>query len=438
MRFLAAASLGVASLVAMACAGNTEQAVAISSVSPASAYNEEKVSIVIGGGPFRPVYDIDTGGGRATMELGSFTGFIASPLSADEPRPFDNLLWVTSSELLAVLPAGVPAGKYDVVVRDPRGLVARLADGFESRGPDTDKPIVTIIQPPERTIVLAGAKVPVAVLVADAPGRLKSIVWNAATGDAPTTIGFCPVGPMTDETMCRFTFPAPEPAQAGQSLVVSITATDSAGNVTHATRSLALSVPPTVTSVAPLEGPAAGGTKIVVTGANFVPGTQVLIDGVVATLMEDGLEAGRTLRAWTPAHEPGFVDVSVRAGSAEVVADDQFHYVGTPVVLAVGPAQGPVTGGTRVAIVGKNFREGATRILFGTSDGEIEAPLVCPKLISPSRIEGFTPRGSGAMSIYARDPIGGEGVLKDIFTFLEIDTPDVAPPPPPRCPEGPQ
>jgi hypothetical protein len=439
MRSLAAASLGVASLLAAACAGDTEPEVAIGSVSPAAAYNQEKVSIVIAGGPFRPVYDIDTRAGRASMELGSFTGFIAPRLQLDDSRPFDEVLWVSATELLGGLPREVPAGTYDVFIRDPRGHIARLDGGFTSLGPDGDAPVVTIIQPPKGTIVLGGAQVPVAVLVSDGMGRLKSIRWTAATGDTPPRSGVCPVPPMTSEAMCRFTVPTAEPAQPGQPLVISITATDWADNDGRGMTTLALSDAPTVTRVSPLEGPAVGGTHITVTGTSFVSGTQLLVDGVVVPLLSN--DDPQTLTAKMPAHAPGFVTVSVRAGSAEVRAPSQFRFVGTPVVLAVSPPAGPVTGGQPVAIVGKYFREGATTISFATTDGEVELPLLCPRLVSPSRIEGITPRGTGAMSVIARDPVGGSVVGEVdwqpvLFTFLELDNPDVAPPPPPPICEG--
>jgi hypothetical protein len=437
MRSLAAASLGVASLLAAACAGDTEPDVSLGSVAPAAAYNEEKVSIVIGGGPFRPVYDIDTGAGRASMELGSFTGFIAPREAFDDSLPFDELLWVNASQLLGGLPEQVPAGQYDVFVRDPRGHIARLAGGFTSLGPDGDAPTVTIIQPAEGTIVLGGAEVPVAALSSDGLGRLKTIRWTAATGDTAPRSGVCSVPPMTGESMCRFTVPTSEPVMPGQPLVISITATDWADNVGRATTTLALSQAPKVMRVSPLEGPAAGGTELVVTGSTFVPGTQLLVDGVVVPLLTNGLDDGQTLRGRTPPHEPGFVTVSVRAGSAEVRAPSQFRYVGQPVVLAISPNEGPVIGGTPIAIVGKNFREGATKILFGSTDKLLELPLLCPRLVSPVRIEGVTPRGTGAMRVFARDPVAGEAEEQDLlFTFLELDTPDVVPPPPPICEGG--
>jgi hypothetical protein len=242
---------------------------------------------------------------------------------------------------------------------------------------------------------------------------------------------------MTSEAMCRFTFPTSEPALPGQPLTVSIEALDSEGNKGIGTVTLALSVAPTVTKVEPLEGPAYGGTELTVTGTNFVPGTELLIDGVVAPLVPNGLENGVVLRARTPPHEPGFVDVTVRAGSATVEAPSKFRYVGQPVVLAVAPSQGPVTGGTRVAIVGKNFREGATRIFFGTFDGMDLTELVCPKFVGASRFEGFTPPGMGASSIFVFDPIGGQSDLRTAFTYLDVDTPAAVPPGPPPCREGP-
>lgn len=438
MRSLAAASLGVASLLAAACAGDTEPDVTIGGIAPAAAYNEEKVSIVIAGGPFRPVYDIDTGAGRASMELGSFTGFIAPQEAFDDSLPFDELLWVNAGQLLGGLPKDVPAGKYDVFIRDPRGHVARLDGGFTSLGSDADEPTVTIIQPAEGTIVLGGAQVPFAVLASDGMGRLKSVEWKASTGDGLPREGACPVPPMTREAMCRFTVPTSEPAAPGQPLVISITATDWADNEGRAMTTLSLSKAPEVKRVSPLEGPAAGGTELVVTGTSFVPGTQLLIDGVVVPLLVDAQDDATTLRARTPPHEPGFVTVSVRAGSAEVRAPSQFRYVGKPVVLAISPNEGPVVGGTPIAIVGKNFREGATKILFGSTDDLLQLPLLCPRLVSPVRIEGITPRGgTGAMRVFARDAVAGEEKEpKVLFTFLELDTPDVAPPPPPPGCEG--
>ena len=434
MRLLARAPLGVASLLAATCSGNVEPEVTISGVSPATAYNDEEVAVVIRGGPFRPVYDIDTGEGRATSQLGDFTAFLTPKSGSGAQVAIGSLRWVSPSELGAVLPKTVARGVYDVEVRDPRSRLARLEDGFESLGPDTVDPIVTISQPPAGTIVIGGSEVPVALHASDGAGRLTEVRWTVSWGDNVNPSEFCSLGLDRDVT-CRFSFVAPRPMQPGQPLNINVSAKDSRDNVGLTVTTLSLGVTPVITTVAPREGPATGGTEIIVTGANFITGTKLLIGGVPAMLTGAGLDGTTTLRGRAPPHEPGFVPVAVRAGSVDV-ASGSFLYVGRPIVRAVSPSQGPVTGGTPVAIAGNYFREGATRIVFGTSDHVSEADLVCPKFVSVNRIEGYAPPGVGALSVYARDPVAGESQCPLAFTYLDDDSPDGAPPLAPPCQRG--
>src|SRR4029077_3580678 len=115
--------------------------------------------------------------------------------------------------------------------------------------------------------------------------------------------------------ICRFVFTAPRTLQPGQPLNVNISAKDAAENVTHAVATLALGVAPTISQVAPLEGPASGGTEIVITGKSFIPGTQLLVDGVDATVApQPSDDVSTTLRGRTPPHESGVVVVKVRMG----------------------------------------------------------------------------------------------------------------------------
>lgn len=71
--------------------------------------------------------------------------------------------------------------------------------------------------------------------------------------------------------------------------------------------------PPTIVDVQPGSGPAAGGTLITITGTDFQPGAQVLIDGRPATLLPLGSTVEIT--AITPPLPtpvpPGPVDVRV-------------------------------------------------------------------------------------------------------------------------------
>ena len=63
------------------------------------------------------------------------------------------------------------------------------------------------------------------------------------------------------------------------------------------------SAPPTITSVTPASGPAAGGTTITLAGTNFFAGCAVSIDGVRCTSV--GVASPQSLTCVTPAHAAG-------------------------------------------------------------------------------------------------------------------------------------
>jgi hypothetical protein len=427
MRIPGRASLGVASLCALSlgasCAGSTEPAVTVSAVTPASAYNDAPVSLVIHGGPFRPAYELDTSGGTATAQLGDFTAFLSRSSGGATRVVPDSVGWLSTSELAAVLHEGVAAGTYDVEVRDPRGQLGQLASGFTSLGPDSMPPAVTIVEPPEGTIVNAEAEVPVAFTADDGLGYLSELRWSVSSSDIETQSGTCPLDPNAQQATCRFFFTVPPPLEAASlPLNVLVEAVDTVGNVGRAQTTLAIGVTPEVTSFSPVEGPAVGGTLVSVVGDDFIVGTQVLVgDTLLApdggTFVSSGLIQGTTV-----AHEPGIYPVSVRTGSATVVAAGTFALVGRPEVLAVSPSSGPPAGGTPITIVGRYFRS-LTRLSFGSAMSSAAA-LCCPSLKSPNRIEGFTPPGAGAVSVFAADAVGGVGQLPLAFTYLPVDDPD--------------
>lgn len=70
---------------------------------------------------------------------------------------------------------------------------------------------------------------------------------------------------------------------------------------------------PTITSVTPSAGPAAGGDLVRVTGTDFAAAIAVLFNGVPATVESLRDEAGASIAdVRTPAHADGSVDVTVR------------------------------------------------------------------------------------------------------------------------------
>lgn len=131
-----------------------------------------------------------------------------------------------------------------------------------------------------------------------------------------------------------------------------------------------LTVPaaPTVSSVAPAAGPAAGGTTVTVTGQGL-GGTSSVLFGKSASPQFAVNAAGTSLTAVVPAAATaagGPVSVTVVSGySSATTAGSGYTYFGTPTVTGISPNLGPLSGGQPVVISGTNLG-GATGVRFGT------------------------------------------------------------------------
>src|ERR1700722_15848678 len=130
---------------------------------------------------------------------------------------------------------------------------------------------------------------------------------------------------------------------------------------------------PVVTSVAPNEGPEAGGTTVTIKGEHFEGATEAKFGTTAATELK--VVSGTEITVKDPAHTPGTVDVTVKtsAGTSTTSSADHFAYKApappppaVPVVTSVAPNEGPEAGGTTVTIKGEHF-EGATEAKFGTT-----------------------------------------------------------------------
>jgi hypothetical protein len=353
---------------------------------------------------------------------------VLSPSLGLGPRfAVETLTWLSTSELAAVLPAGLERGDFDVQVRDPRGTVGVRANGFTSLGPDTEPPFVTILEPSDGAVVNVGAEVPVAYQADDHLGRLSTMVWNAFDERGLVAEGSCAFDPGVAKNTCRFVFVAPKVKQS-EVVTVHVEARDAVDNVGGAESKIVVAPAPVVVGAVPRLGPAGGGTDVVVTGAQFVVGTQVLVDGIPLEPGGGDFVSAQMLKGRTPAHEPGVVPLSVRSGSLEVTMGT-FEYVGKPIVLAVSPTMGPFAGDIPVLIAGRNFRAGngkddlGTQIGFGPPDGA-HAALVCLDVVNANRITGILPPGAGAASIFASDAIGGASEFQFAFNYVGDEMPD--------------
>lgn len=118
-----------------------------------------------------------------------------------------------------------------------------------------------------------------------------------------------------------------------------------------------------VTSVTPASGPAAGGTRVLISGQNFAAGCKVVFGGNAAS----GVEVVDAFRiyATTPAHEAGPVYVLVTCNGNDFNAAGAFTFDAPPMAATgITPPNGSASGGTAVTIAGSGFTS-ACNVWFG-------------------------------------------------------------------------
>jgi hypothetical protein len=122
--------------------------------------------------------------------------------------------------------------------------------------------------------------------------------------------------------------------------------------------------------------------------------------------------------AITPAGDLGLVIVGVRnPGLPAAFLADGFTYVEAPTVTGVAPANGPVTGGTKVKVTGTGFLPKATV----TVDGK---PATAVKVVSDTTITATTPAGVvGPATVVVTNPGQPAATAKKAFTYTAAPTP---------------
>ena len=174
------------------------------------------------------------------------------------------------------------------------------------------------------------------------------------------------------------------------------------------------SLVPTVSSVSPSSGPAAGGTSVTVTGTNLTGATAVDFGTKAGTSISG--DTGTSLTVTSPSGT-GTVDVTVMTpnGTSAVNApSDQFTYnaPALPTVTALSPSSGPAAGGTSVTVTGTNLT-GATAVDFGTKAGTSISGDTGTSLTVTS------PSGTGTVDVTVMTPNGTSAVNapSDQFTY---------------------
>ncbi|MEO8378302.1 MAG: IPT/TIG domain-containing protein [Acidobacteriota bacterium] len=169
---------------------------------------------------------------------------------------------------------------------------------------------------------------------------------------------------------------------------------------------------PTITSITPAIGRPAGGEVIRITGTNFKTPVHVLFDtGGPLPVEGSVVSVSPTLiEVITPSINLGSgqelaVDVIVltEVGSTteqRVALADGFTYRNvqlTPIISTVTPNSGPVTGNTRVTIIGEGFQD-PVQVLFNTAEARVLNVTYSQILAESPAARDTSPNGSGTVT----------------------------------------
>jgi hypothetical protein len=302
----------------------------------------------------------------------------------------DQFTYLANPALTAVSPeTGDPAGDTAVTITGS-GLARALEVLFgttvvTSFTSDTDEQII-VNSPPS-----AAGTVDVSVVTAG--GTSLPVLGDQFTygaGAAPVVDGVSPAaGPLAGGTMLTIggsnfagkltvkvgakqaaivsssttQIVATTPAGAAGTVDVTVTAaggTSRTGSADQFTYVLA----PTVTSLAPASGLAAGGATVNITGTHLATTTAVDFGTNAGTIVS---VSDTRITALSPPGA-GTVDVTVVAGggTSKTSAADRFTYLPAPAISSLSPASGSYFGGTTVTVTGSNLGAPATAtVAFG-------------------------------------------------------------------------
>ena len=169
---------------------------------------------------------------------------------------------------------------------------------------------------------------------------------------------------------------------------------------------------PEILAIDPIEGPAAGGTEVTITGTGLDDATAVDFGGAPAAIVSN---TDTELVVTTSARAPGLVDVSVTTPGGTDVLEEAFTYlevVEAPEIESLDPISGPETGGTEVTITGTGLAD-ATAVDFGGAAATIVSSTDTELVVTTGA------RAPGLVDVTLTTP-GGVAALEDAFTFTPV------------------
>ncbi len=296
--------------------------------------------------------------------------------------------------LTLTLPARATNGAVDVRVTNSDGQFAELTGGF------------TYVYPPPSITTLS----PVRGFAAG--GQTITINGTEFLASPAPTVSFGGAAATNVSRVSATRLTVTSPPGTG---TVDVVVTNGDGQAVTRAGAFTYDAAPSVSAISPARGPVQGGTRITLTGANFLSGALVSVGGVpafAATVLSD-----TSLVAVTNAGDPGVVDVVVtNPDTQQGTLAAGFTYDPAPTLSALSPLSGTTAGGTTVTLSGTGFLAGAT-VRFGTT---LASGVT---VTSPTELTAITPpRPLGVVTVSVQNPDGQAAQLLRAFRFVSPPT----------------
>jgi hypothetical protein len=254
-----------------------------------------------------------------------------------------------------------------------------------------------------------------------AGGQTVVLTGTGFSGTTAVTFGFArqyPAPSFTVDSDSQLTVVTPAvPMFGDQPITVQTSAGLNQGSYLH---QFTFEGPPVLFSVAPPNGPLAGGTNVHIFGSGLNATTGVTFGGVAAasyTIIDDN-----DMVAVAPPHAAGDATVNVSSALGTNAEAITFTYTthGLPTIDSVTPNTGLQAGGYPIVIKGSSFA-GTTEVRFGWGN---DATFT---IDSDTQITATAPPGqwAGSFDVIVTNDVGSSYPLpEDTFTY--IGTPHVA------------
>ena len=308
----------------------------------------------------------------------------------------------SATSITAVTPAGL-VGANAVTVTNTDTQSATLVGGFTYTA--AAAPTVTSIAPASGSV---------------AGGTATTITGTGFVSGASVMFGGIAATSVT--VVNSTTITATTPAQtASGAVAILVTNPDTQSGGLSAAFSYNPLAAPTVTSVSPTTGPAAGGTTITITGTGFVNGASVTVGGVAASSVV--VASATSITAVTPQRVAGAGAIIVTnsdSQSATLLAAFTATANASPTVSTVTANTGTTSGGTSISITGTGFLANATVSLGGSLATQVT-------VVSATAITATTPpHAAGAVPVTVTNYDGLAGTNGTGFTYKANAAPTIS------------